>query len=176
VPSSKFGSITIICRRPGRAPFRAVALEDMANIVRTKRRLMATKREEMKALRLKAMGVVGEHMDANANMFHRIIEAGDEVTKARERAEAAHMGALSEQVGDLNEMADEMAEFAQAVPTSGGKTQPAATAKPATSSGDGLKALALLQAAQPNPPAKKHAVGEMDEDGNAYHGTAPPTL
>lgn len=152
---------------------------------------MATKREEMKALRLQAMGVVGGQMDASAEMFRRVIDAGDAVTKARERAEAAHMGALDEQVGDLNEMAEDMAEFAQAVPTSGGQTgtrplntstKPAApTSKPSTSSA----ALASLMAAQPNPPAANHSVtvgetgnvGEvLSEDGNAYHGTAPPKL
>jgi hypothetical protein len=140
---------------------------------------MATKREEMKALRLRAMGVVGEQMEKSADMFKRVIEAGDEVTKARERAEAAHMGALGEQVADLQEMAEDMAEFSQAVPTSGGTggatfsnapARPAAaTTKPAGSSA----ALASLMAAQPNPPAKGEAT---DEDGNAYHGTAPPKL
>lgn len=140
---------------------------------------MATKREEMKALRLKAMGVVGEQMDKNTDMFKRVIAAGGHVDEARAKAEAAHMAELQDQVKDLQEMAEDMADFAQAVPTSGvqsgtkpldGSTKPAATTlKPSPNS----EALAALMAAQPNPPAEKHAV---DEDGNAYHGTAPPTL
>lgn len=152
---------------------------------------MATKREEMKALRLKAMGVVGEQMDANAEMFRRIISAGSKVSDARDAAETAHMGALEEQVGDLKEMADDMAEFSQAAPPKGGSTgtkpltgsvKPAETTlKPSQNSA----ALAALLASQPNPPAEKQTitaaeVGDagkvIEEDGNAYHGTAPPTL
>lgn len=139
---------------------------------------MATKREEMKALRLKAMGVVGEQMDQSADMFKRIIEAGSKVDAARRDAETAHMGALEEQVTDLKDMAADMEEFSQAVPMSGGSagakpldgsTKPAAPIlKPSPNSA----ALSALMASQPNPPASVH----MDEDGNAYHGTAPPKL
>lgn len=169
-------TITITVRPPGGQPY-VVTLDDLAANVRAGRRvIMATKREEMKALRLKAMGVVGDQMQKSTDMFNRVIAAGADVDKARAEAEAAHMGALAEQVTDLKEMAEDMAEFAQAAPTAGGSgTKPlnasekpaSATLKPSPNSA----ALAALMAAQPNPPAV-----HFDEDGNAYHGTAPPTL
>lgn len=188
MPSSPVPSLQVTIRAPGRAPFRAVTLEDLTAIVRIKRQLMTTKREDLKALRLKAMGVLGAQMDANAEMFHRVISAGDKVATARDAAETAQMGALSEQEADLNEMVEDLQEFGNAAPKTGGSggmqsgttTKPAAvTAKLAT----GSEALASLMAAQPNPVKQvvtAEEVGDtaevLDGDGNAYKGTSPPVL
>jgi hypothetical protein len=123
---------------------------------------MATRREEMKKLRLQAIGVVGEQTENSIRMFERVIAKGEEVTLARERAEAAHMGALDEQAADLRDMAEDMAEFAQVVPPKGaGVTSAPATSKAVTIS----DALAALNAAQPQPKSWP--------DGNAYRGTTP---
>jgi hypothetical protein len=144
---------------------------------------MTTKREEMKAMRLKAMGVVGEQTQANIDMFQRVIAAGSDVAAARTMAETAQMGALNEQVADLNEMAAEMEEFAQAANPTGSAAQSTGSVAPTVKPSTGSAALAALMAAQPNPPAEKQTitpaeVGNVAEvlDGNAYHGTAPPKL
>lgn len=124
---------------------------------------MAISREDLKKKRLEAMGVVGAEMDASAAMYGRVIDKRTDVAKARQAAEAAHMGALRAEIADLEEMAEEMAEFAQAVPTDGGtplQAPAAATAKPSA----GSDALAALNAAQPNP---------KDWEG-AYETTHPP--
>lgn len=129
---------------------------------------MAISRDDLKKKRLQAMGVVGSQMDASSAMYDRVIEAAELVTVARNTAEAAHMGALNAQVADLREMAEDLTEFAQAVPTAGGKPSiaPAATTvKPSA----GSAALAALNAAEPNPETKTG-------DVNAYTGTSPPKL
>lgn len=174
----KSGSVTLTIRPPGRTPFRAVSLDDLTAVVRIYRKHMAINRDELKKKRLQAMGVVGSQMDASSAMYDRVIEAAGAVAVARDAAETAHMGALSEQIADLNEMAEDMAEFAQAVPTSGGSSGTklsAATAAPATITGKlsaGFAALAALNAAQPNPETK----ARTDEGPNAYKGTSPPKL
>lgn len=119
-----------------------------------------TTREELKAKRLEAMGVVGKSRADTAAMYDRIIEYGDKVATVRTEAEQAHIDDLDAQIADLKEDAEELAEFGQvaANPLAGGKTAAAPTAKPAT----GSDALAALNAAQPNPVWK---------DGDAYHGT-----
>jgi hypothetical protein len=135
---------------------------------------MAISRDELKKKRLQAMGVVGEQMQASAEMYDRVIVAGSTVAAARSIAEDAHMGALQEQVADLNEMAEDMAEFAQEVPSNGGGsgTKSPAKATVAPSVVAGRTALDALLATQPNPPAKT----EGEKDGNAYKGTSPPKL
>lgn len=168
MPSSRVPPLSIVCRRPGRAPFRAVSLDDLTNIVRISRQRMASRKEELKALRLKAMSVVGSKQDAIAGMYSRVIEHGAVVDKHISAAEDANIGAMNAQIADMKEMIDELSEFEQAAnPTTGtvGATvSPPATAKPST----GSDALAKLMAAEP---------GRLDAsqwtDGNAYHETHP---
>jgi len=136
--------IVVTVRFPGRAPFRAVPLDVMASIIRIKRQQMTVSRDEMKAKRLKAMSVTGAQEQATVDMYDRIIAAGAVVEKARTIAEAAHMGALNEHLAMLKEDAQELADFAQAVPT------PAPAAAPVKSS-SGSDALAALQATMPSP-------------------------
>lgn len=148
-------------------------------------------REELKALRLKAMGVVGGEMQKSADMYNRVIGAGAAVGAARDAAEAAHMTDLQNQVADLNEMAEELAEFGQtADPTKAaqsGAKQSASSSAPATATAPpspGSAALDALMKTQPNPPGEKQTItaGEVGSlhdvlnDGNAYHGTSPPKL
>lgn len=161
--------LTFVARRPGRAPFRAVSLEDLTEIIRIRRQRMATRKEELRALRLKAMSMVGGKQDAIANMYNRVIAHGAEVDKHIEAAESANMGAMNSQIADMKEMIDELSEFEQAAnPTTGtaGATAspPTTTVKPST----GSVALEKLQATQP---------GKLDAsawtDGNAYHETHP---
>ena len=150
--------IVVTVRFPGRAPFRAVPLDVMASIIRIKRQQMTVSRDEMKAKRLKAMSVTGAQEQATVDMYDRIIAAGAVVEKARTIAEAAHMGALNEHLAMLKEDAQELADFAQAVPT------PAPAAAPVKPSA-GSEALAALEASQPNPKPAGWA------DGDAYTGT-----
>jgi hypothetical protein len=76
---------------------------------------MATK-EELKAKRRQAMGVVGAQMDASAAMYDEVIAYGAKVEEARGQARAAHLNAMDAEISDLKEMRDEMAEFTQAAP------------------------------------------------------------
>lgn len=162
----------------------AVPLETLTAAVRAYRKQRMATREELKALRQKAMGVIGEQRQANADMYNRVIVAGDEVVKARAEAEAAQMGALTTEIADLNEMRDEMAEFAQAAsPTTGASagTPSSPTSAPAKSAPPaGSAALAALMATQPNPPAEKQTVTASDvgklpgHGADAYVGTSPP--
>lgn len=134
---------------------------------------MAVTRDEMKAKRLAAMAVVGAQTQASADMFDRVIAAGAKVAAAREAAETAQMGALDAHVADLNEMADDLKDFANAVPTPGGTSGTASltiaaapvktTLQPATVS----VALKALNEAQPNPTSEAWAKGD------AYVGTHP---
>jgi len=159
--------ITFTIRLPGRAPFRAVSLDDLTNILRIKRELRMTIRDELKAKRLKAMGVVSAQTAATGDMYDRIVEAGTLVDKARTVAEAAHMSALNEHLAILREDAEELLEFAQAVPTNGGSdvSKPAKPAVTPAQQLTGAAALAALEASQPNPKPAGWA------DGDAYTGT-----
>ena len=139
---------------------------------------MATK-EELKAKRAKAMGVVGAQRAASAAMYDEVIAYGAEVDKARESARTATLGAMDAEIADLKEMADDHAEFAQAAnPTPGAKAGIASSPASAPVRTAAVSpALAALQAAQPS--IKPEAWG----DGNAYHGTEgeliknePPTF
>ena len=143
---------------------------------------LMTTRDELKKKRLQAMGVVSGEMQASSAMYDRIIETGGKVVEARETAETAHMDALQEQIADLTEMAEEMGEFAQAVPTSGGSSgakPPSVTAAPAATTAKpstGSAALAVLNAAQPNPKMwDEAAIGDngapsSDGDSQESHG------
>jgi hypothetical protein len=158
--------LTFTIRARSRAPFRAVAIEDLTNIVRIKWGRIVVSREELKAKRLAAQGVVGKAMQDSADMYDRITEAGKLVDKARSLAEAAHMADLQAQITDLKEMADELTEFGQMVPT---PLAGSATAKPAPASKpNSSAALNALNASQPGPLDNKAWA-----DGNAYHGTVP---
>jgi hypothetical protein len=119
-------------------------------------------RDEMKAKRLKAMGVVATQTQANSDMYDRIIAGGEVVAKARDMAETVHAEALLAQVADLKEMHEELGEFAQAVPTAGGSATTAPAAKPSSTS-----ALDALMTAQPNPGP------DFGTGGDAYVGTRP---
>jgi hypothetical protein len=136
---------------------------------------MAISREDLKKKRLQAMSVVGSHMDASAAMFDRLVAAGEKVTIARALAETAQMGAIDTQVADLNEMADDLAEFTNGTPTTGGTSgtassiTAAAPAKTTAALSPGSEALKALNAAQPNPSADAWAKGD------AYLGTHPET-
>lgn len=135
---------------------------------------MATSREELKALRAKAGGVVGTHMQKTADMYQEIISYGAKIDAARDAARTANLNALDEQIADLKEDYEDLKEFGN-LPTSGGQTgekQPdntartpaGATAKPSS----GSEALAALNAAQPG------ASMNLDpNDGSAYHDTNP---
>lgn len=168
--STEPGMLSVVIRPPGAVPYR-LTIDQLTARVRAARVLrMATTRDELKALRLKAMGVVGAQTQATADMYNRVIAAGEDVQRARENAEAAHMGVLSAQVADLREMADELEGFGQSAsehPTKGveaGAGSGAPTEKPAGASA----ALAALNTTQP---------GKLDSsawtDGDAYHGTRP---
>lgn len=128
---------------------------------------MAVSRDELKKKRLKAMGVAGAQMAASDQMYDRIIAAGEALTPARDAAEAAHMGALAEQARDLQEMTEDMEEFAQAVPSNGGGTGTPPPVKASVTPSAGTAALAALNAAQPNPSPKV-----WTPEGDAYVGTA----
>lgn len=164
----------LLIRPPGRAPY-TVTLDRLTALVRAARELrMGITRDDLKKKRLQAMGVVGAQMAASADMFDRVIAAGEKVATARTAAETAQMAAIDDQVADLNEMADEMAEFGQAAanPPKGaasGSTPSGAIAAPAkviTTLSAGSEALASLQAAQP-PALSKDAWTK----GDAYVGT-----
>jgi hypothetical protein len=138
---------------------------------------MAISRDDLKAMRLKAMAVVGTQMDASAAMFDRLIAAGQKVTDARTAAETAHMGAIDAQVADLNEMAQEFTDMGNAAaPASTVTAKPAPTGAllgPAQS-----QALAALMAAQPNPvkpqgPGQNGSTlsAEAMAKGDAFFGT-----
>jgi hypothetical protein len=159
---SKSGSLVTL-RPPGRAPFRALSIDDLTNLIRIHRKRMAISREDLKKQRLAAMGVVGAEMQASSDMYGRIIDARKHVVTAREAAEMAHMGALSEQIADLNEMAEEMSEFAQAVPSNGGGAGTTPPAKATAAPSAGTAALAALNTAQPKPAGWT--------EGDAYEGT-----
>lgn len=153
--------VHVVIRPPGRAPFRAVALDDLTDVVRIYRKQMAISRDELKQKRLKAMGVVGTEMQATADMYDRVVVAAGTVQAARTQAEAAHMADLSAQVADLKEMADELQEFGQAVPL---PVTAVSTVKLATVS-NAASALAALNAAQPQPNGW--------DKGDAYVETHP---
>jgi len=130
---------------------------------------MATK-EELKAKRLQAMGVVGQKQDAMAAMFDRVIAYGPNVDAAIAAAEAANVGVLNAQIADMKEMVDDLSDMTQAAsPMTGasGGTSSSPASAPAKAPSAGSAALAALQAAQPNPKGW--------EDGNAYHGTEGET-
>ena len=132
---------------------------------RTNRGPFMVSREELKALRLKTMGMVGAHREQTAAMYQRVQDAGAKVDGARALAEAAYMEEISAQAADLKEMADELLEDAQSLPmkaagTSGGVTQPPASTRPSA----GSDALAALQTSQP---------GKMNLE-TPYDGTHPP--
>lgn len=124
---------------------------------------MGISRDELKKIRLQAQGVVGGEMQASADMYGRIIAAREKVVAVREMAEAAHMGAINEQIADLTEMAEDMAEFAQAVPSNGGGAGTTPPAKATVTPSSGAAALATLNAAQPKP--------EGWDKGDAYEDT-----
>lgn len=133
---------------------------------------MAINREDLKKKRLQAMGVVGVQMDASADMYDRVIAAGQKVVVARTAAETAQMAAIDDQVADLNEMAEEFAEFTNGTPTPGGTsgtaspTTAAVPALPTATLSVGSAALTALNAAQP-PALGKDAWTK----GDAYVGT-----
>lgn len=137
---------------------------------------MPISREDLKKKRLQALAVVGSHMDASAAMFDRLVAAGQKVAVARDAAETAQMGALDAQVADLNEMADDLAEFTNGTPTTGGTSgtassiTAAAPAKTTVALSPGSEALKALNAAQPRPRS------EAWEKGDAYLGTHPETV
>lgn len=122
---------------------------------------MALTKADVKAKRQAAMGVVGEGYQLAADMYDRVIAAGDRIKTAVASAEAAQMAEISSQVADLNEVADDLEEFGQVTPQTNVAVKVAAP--PFVKSSD---ALAALQNAQPNPKAWN--------DGDAYHGTHPP--
>lgn len=160
----------LLIRPPGRAPY-TVTLDRLTALVRAAREIrMAISRDDLKKKRLQAMGVVGAQMAASADMFDRVIAAGEKVTVARTAAETAQMGAIDAQVADLNEMAEEMAEFTNGTPTPGGTSgtaSPTIAAAPASVTGATVgvsEALKVLNAAQPNPSAAW-------VKGDAYLGT-----
>jgi hypothetical protein len=124
---------------------------------------MALTRDELKAKRLQAQAVVGNQMQATADMYDRVITAGSLVAAARDLAEQAHLADLNAQIADLKEMAEDLAGFSQAVPTTGAAPAPAtASVKPSQFVSD---ALAVLNATQPHPRADAWAKGD------AYVGT-----
>lgn len=125
---------------------------------------MAISREDLKKQRQQAMGVVGAEMQANSDMYGRIINARKPLAAAREAAETAHMGAINEQIADLNEMAEDMAEFAQAVPSNGGGTGTPPPVKATAAPSAGTAALAALNASQPKPAG--WAEGDAYEETN----------
>ena len=166
----------LVIRPPGYAPVRGISLETLTAHLRSYRKQRMATREELKALRLKAMGVVGEQTQANADMYNRVIAAGQKVAAARDTAETAQMGVINEQIADLGEMAEEMEEFGQTAANppktaAGGVTSPSATAAPAKTTATlsaGSEALKVLQAAEP-PALGKDAWAK----GDAYEGTHP---
>jgi hypothetical protein len=131
---------------------------------------MALTADQLKAKRLQAMSVVGTQAQSTADMYDRVIAAGEVVAKARGLAETAHMDALSSQIADLKEMTEELQGFEQAAPlangTANGAAAPPVTPRPVTASAV-PPALAALQAAVPNPSA------DAWKEGNAYVGTTP---
>jgi hypothetical protein len=134
----------------------------MIRIARINRsRHVTVSREELKAKRLKAMSAVGAEMQATADMYDRITIASESVAPLRDAAENAHMAELSALHADLQEMAEELLQDAQAVPTPApAPVQPS----PALASGTAaaLAALDVLNASQPRPQGW--------DDGNAYAG------
>jgi uncharacterized protein YoxC len=120
---------------------------------------MVTK-EELKAQQLQAMSVVDRQRQLTSDMYGRIVEAGELVAKARDLAEDVHTAALKEHLADLREMAEELADDAQKVPTRSVAAQPAALGAPSFVS----SALAALNAAQPN-------IVPRTPEGDAYLGT-----
>lgn len=162
----------LLIRPPGRAPY-TVTLDRLTALVRAARELrMGITRDDLKKKRLQAMGVVGAQMDASADMFDRVIAAGQKVATARTAAETAQMGAIDAQVADLNEMAEEMAEFTNGTPMTGGtsgtasSTTAAAPALATVAPSAGSEALKALNASQPSPSAAW-------VKGDAYLGTHP---
>jgi len=129
---------------------------------------MTITKADLKAKRLQAMAIVGSQMDASADMFDRVIAAGQKVATARAAAEAAQMAAIDAQVADLNEMADEFTDMGNAAAPA---TTVTAAPAPSTSS-TGTAALASLMAAQPNPVKPANTIAtEALKEGNAYAGT-----
>ncbi len=117
---------------------------------------MAITREELKAKRLKAMSAVGTEMQLTADMYDRITIARESVATIRDAAEQAHMAELKALHADLQEMAEELLQDAQALPTSAPvPAQPSPALASATSA-----ALDVLNATQPHPRGW--------DDGNAY--------
>lgn len=164
----------LLIRPPGRAPY-AVTLDRLTALVRAAREIrMAISRDDLKKKRLQAMGVVGAQMAASADMFDRVVAAGEKVTTARTAAETAQMAAIDDQVADLNEMAEEFAEFTNGTPMTGGTsgtaspTTAAALAGTTVAPSTASEALKTLNAAQP-PALSKDAWTK----GDAYLGTHP---
>lgn len=161
LPSGSAPLLSVTIRPPSGAPY-TLALERLTSIIEMARVLRMLTRDELKAKRLRATAVIGQQMQATSDMYDRVIAAGAAVEAAREAAERAHVSALTEQLRDLNEMAQELGEFANAGPTTGAVSTVPPYAPPAAS-----PALAALTAAQPNPNPEGWARGD------AYAGTAP---
>lgn len=133
---------------------------------------MLTK-DELKAKRLKAMSVIGGAMQANSDMFDRVIALGAKVADAREAAERAQTAALQDQIADLTEMADDLADMGNGAGAAAGTstTSGTDTAAPATKAAPSL-ALQALNAAQPNPPKAPTDLGTQAwNKADAYEGT-----
>lgn len=127
---------------------------------------MAISRDELKAKRLAACGVVGSQMEATAAMYDRVIAAGAHVEAARTAAESAHMADLNSQVADLKEMAEELTEFGQTVPTSAPASgKPSGAGAAIASPAPKTAALDALMNAQPYPQGW--------DKGDAYVETHP---
>lgn len=150
--------IYVTIRRPGRAPFRRLTLDDMICIARINRTRMGITREELKAKRLKAMSAVGAELQATADMYDRITVARENLANLRDATEQAHMADIEAQRADLQEMAEELLQDMQAVPTPApAPARPSPALASATS-----EALAVLNATQPHPRGW--------DEGNAYEG------
>lgn len=120
---------------------------------------MAITREELKAKRLKAMSAVGAEMQLTADMYDRITIARESVATIRDATERAHMSELKALHADLQEMAEELLQDAQAVPTPA--PAPVQPPSPALASGT-ANALEVLNAMQPHPRGW--------DNGDAYDG------
>lgn len=156
----------------------SLPLETLTAAVRAYRgKRMAISRDELKAKRLAAMGVVGAQHDASAAMYDEVIAYGDEVNRARENARTATLNAMDAEMTDLKEMADDHAEFAQAAnPTTGAKAGTVSSTASVPAKSAATAALAALMASQPNPPAARP---EGWKEGDAYvetRGEHPPEI
>lgn len=147
------------------------AIEGLTDRVRLYREFHMLTKEDLKAKRLKAMAVIGDQMQANSDMFDRVIAMGEKVATARTAAETAQTAALQAQVADLTEMADDLETLGNAAGAAAGTSTTSGT-DTTTPSGkiSAGPALQALNAAQPNPPVKT-----LDgwSKADAYEGTHP---